>query len=1534
MTLKWGKRILTFVLSAAMLFSTFAPIQYQTYAANGPLGIANHWAQIYLQNLYTYGIMRGDQEGNMNPDEPITRAEFASMLNRAFGYNSFKRGDLPFKDIKGTEWYADDIAIAYQAGYFAGTSATTANPQGYLTREQAVALLCRNLKLDEPVGEVLGFTDSREFSQWSKGSIAAFMQKGYVSGYADNSFRPEAYISRGETAKILSDIIGYRISSSGNYQQGIVQGNVMITTSAISLENTTIMGDLYITAGVGTGYVDLRNVRVMGDVIISGGGSSEAGANSINFIGCQVNRLIVDGEEDKVLSLDSYGNTVIAQTLIRTSAYLENYGDETEGFVNIIVEGPEETTLATLGDFDKITVRNPKNYLVVGRGTVQQAIVDETAADSKVTIEKNAAILDLNLDVTCIVDGLGDVGNLTVSGPDTEVSMRPDTITIRPGITATIDGEELTSSDAAEYSADPRILAGYPDPDEVSSTKASMLYKTNKGGTIYWAVTFEEDSGILDDEEIMNPKKAEHAQDILTYGNSPVAEANQEISSAISNLSPEMEYSVAAVLVDERGYISRVKEKDFETVDDTIPAFASGYPQVFSDDSNSLSIGFLPTKNCTVYYAVYQTGSVAPTALELRKGQLKGAIVHGSTKGQKNIEDIVVAASNELQENTKYDVYVVASDGIRDSKVIKLTGTTKDTTPPKFIDGFPKEDKRDKKSVDVKAKVDEDSTIFYAVVKKGSTLLPLREDGTEYPLDSDEMKNAVVTGNTAYKSGKSNAKADTELTVKISGLEEEKAYDLYMAARDASGNISIVEKISIQTLDSNPPKAELTYDKELNGKVHIDAQITILFNEIVINRNTGEEFSADNLDAIEECIKLYAVKDSGNELIDMNLDAADDVKVGMDEEGRSYITFVHASEFLKSGQSYKFVLSNIADTSNNKMNDETELPFATVPPTVTLEKTTSPEDMDLTFQIEPEKNATEDAILFDMIFGSDTTVKFELYKKNAQGSFEQIGGTQADGSKYTPLILENQAMSLDYIVTRSAEGAQDYAFVKFNTMTEPEEYGIRFVEVDGSADCGSWNKTVKIDIKCVIGSKTVLSQLAGNPKNGWSTAISEGALQVNNPEPFVLSASFTDTIVPQFVIFKDASQSSTGEDIYYPILNRDGEKDESGKEISFIGDTLIQPRVMTNKKATMYYLIAPKGTVDEDKLTPLQLMTGAVKPQGGVWGTYEIESGYTEYGVLMEGLQPTTKYTLFCCLKGTPPEPSDITIIDFETVAMSPPNIEVRVINRAETSATVQITSDKAATIDWIMIPDLNCDSWFQIDSSDPTQNKYQFIGDPIYVASVIRNGAENQDLKPVDYGSIRTTYNEQDKKYTATVTVDNLERNIYYTFLAVAKATLDNGETNVGADSNIAFQRKITPADVMPPTVTENTSITNWAASQSPYYGTVLFTFNEEVFYIPGENEKWLPLTIEVFTKNMSATTDKIEVKSSTMQNNTIKSITIQFKGINHNDSIFFPYEICDKNGNSAGLMTLTFKDEETGPDGAGRRDSHWEISFSKSNE
>lgn len=55
----------------------------------------------------------------------------------------------------------------------------------------------------------------------------------------------------------------------------LVPGNATISSSGGTLSNTTINGDLYITAGVGTGFVNLENVRVIGDVIISGGGQSK-----------------------------------------------------------------------------------------------------------------------------------------------------------------------------------------------------------------------------------------------------------------------------------------------------------------------------------------------------------------------------------------------------------------------------------------------------------------------------------------------------------------------------------------------------------------------------------------------------------------------------------------------------------------------------------------------------------------------------------------------------------------------------------------------------------------------------------------------------------------------------------------------------------------------------------------------------------------------------------------------------------------------------------------------------------------------------------------------------------------------------------------------------------------------------------------------------------------------------------------------------------------------------------------------------------
>ncbi|MBD0384512.1 S-layer homology domain-containing protein [Paenibacillus sedimenti] len=53
-----------------------------------------------------------------HPDEPVTRAEFATFLNRVFRYEG--NGLSSFTDVKPSDWYMDSISKATQAGQLKG----------------------------------------------------------------------------------------------------------------------------------------------------------------------------------------------------------------------------------------------------------------------------------------------------------------------------------------------------------------------------------------------------------------------------------------------------------------------------------------------------------------------------------------------------------------------------------------------------------------------------------------------------------------------------------------------------------------------------------------------------------------------------------------------------------------------------------------------------------------------------------------------------------------------------------------------------------------------------------------------------------------------------------------------------------------------------------------------------------------------------------------------------------------------------------------------------------------------------------------------------------------------------------------------------------------------------------------------------------------------------------------------------------------------------------------------------------------------
>ena len=1475
------------------------------------------WAKPYLNNLYYRGIMRGDQTGNLNPEREITRAEFVSILNRGLGYDYSNIGDkIPFRDVTGTEWYADDINLAYNMGYFAGNAQSTAGAEDSLTREQSVALICRNLKVEDVKGEVLEFTDSRSFNDWSRGSIAAAAQKGYVNGYSDGTFRPFNNITRGEAAKIFSDAFGELITQPGETSLGEVLGNVTVATSGVTLRDTIIDGDLYITNGVGTGYTTFDNVTVLGEVIISGAGESNAGDTSINFTDSSIETLTVNNMEGKIVTVRADGETFINRTVIRTDTYLEEltYGDG--GFGDVELDGDEDTELHLSGAFDTVTVYGRENELYLNKGSIDNLIVDEDAVDSKVQLDRNVVVHRADMDSNATITGRGDIGTLNINASGVSTSMLPDVIIIRPGLTANIAGKIMTSQDAEESSSSPRILAGYPEVVEIEPTAVVGLFETNKPGKIYWTITLADDDEDLDDNDITIPKKS--LVDIIASGTIDSKESYSELRTSISSLKSDTEYVLTAVLEDDRGDISPQKDEVFTTVDNLVPNFVSGYPKVGEAGSTYVNIDVLTTKDCKAYWVAYPVGRVAPTERELLKQKFDGEVTKGITKNlKKNIESEIKV--DGLTEKQTYDFYIILSDGQNNSAMKKITITAGDETPPKFLDETPKSDKITDKSVDVKYKLDENATIYYVLCDRGAEFpAPIPPETKPPALDSKEAIQAVITANNTLKNGKATARGEVEGTLKLSGLAPEKTYDLYMVAQDRSGNTTNVIKLVIKTADVIPPtaKQEFTDTHEDEGQEPgtgeplPETDIRIVFSEEVWDLENRSSITPESL-VEHQNIKMYDLTASPLKKVEVELDLSL-AKIEVDEEeGNTIITLSQYVTNLNSGNKYQIELNDIVDTSSNKMRNKTLLPeFTTVSPLVELETTVQPEDMDSTFKLNPQAVKTSDNLLFDMIIESDTNIEFDLYEKNEEGIFIPKNLSNPD---YNTSILANEATTLHYILDRQINGEKTYTFERFNELTN-REYGIRIISIDGNPEREGWSKTINLNIKCVMGPKTSLEVIAGNPKSGLSSAISQGAVVINTPEPFSLIIPFTDTVVPEFV-------SPGYPDPDYPLLDNDNNPLNG---LSQVGDTVVVPIVKTTKKATFYYLIAPKGFVENPNIFDIMAeaansSNNAMGIRGAVLGKEEIPAGDTVVEVEIEGLSPNTEYEMFCFLKGTPPETSPVTLRTFTTVDIEPPSVALEVVDRGEDYVTINITVDKDSTINWIMFPERLC--------PDPVTEDIILNG--------TESGSASNPYRPVGFGEKQVKVDPKTGTAVWSVTVTGLERNIYYNFFAIAKCTIGGPYSNPPA----SLASPVTPADLTPPDISIVTSISNTSIPNAPYTGNLNITFSEPVWYIEREGDRPRQLTPAKLSeqgilKVMSDGSAYIREYSPSDQNQPVKSMSIPFRNIIHNDMITLDFILCDANGNVAGTLSFRFEDKEDSSDSQRtRRSSEWTYSFVKEN-
>lgn len=172
--------------------------------------IKSHWAQDEIEEMTTMGYINGS-DGKYRPDDKITRAEFASILIRLLGSDSLEMKDVPFKDIKSTDWFAQDVALAKELGLVDGYTDGTFKPNASIKRQEIGKLLGNlldtNLDLEDVEDILSVFEDG--IVEWAKEQVAATVDAGLIKGFPDNTFGGDLNTTRAEAAVILLRYLKY-----------------------------------------------------------------------------------------------------------------------------------------------------------------------------------------------------------------------------------------------------------------------------------------------------------------------------------------------------------------------------------------------------------------------------------------------------------------------------------------------------------------------------------------------------------------------------------------------------------------------------------------------------------------------------------------------------------------------------------------------------------------------------------------------------------------------------------------------------------------------------------------------------------------------------------------------------------------------------------------------------------------------------------------------------------------------------------------------------------------------------------------------------------------------------------------------------------------------------------------------------------------------------------------------------------------------------------------------------------------------------
>ena len=381
--------VYVFLVTIMILTLTIQP----NYSLTDFRDIRNHWAKEYIETALNRGIVSGYADGTFRPNAPVTRAEFAKMINR--GLNLTKTTEMLFSDLSVYNWYYGDVSKAVAAGYMEGYKDFTFRGEWNVSRQEAAVVYHKLMPLYKKDIELTRFSDDSEIALWAKESAMAVVDNGYMIGDELGRFRPEDPLTRAEACvSIVQFVNGERINA---YTQWIDEENAL-------QKDTIYTGNLIIDEHINEGNVTFEQIVSLGDINVQTDEQRE-----IIFKDSKIQRVWLDDSSGNA-HIRLIGNTTINQVIIPYGGTIEDDTLTGDGISEIILNGSklDEQPTFVKGKVGTVIIEDEAMFRLEA-GRIENLMIYHGAKDSVIFQEQATVIGEASVSSPVEFRGLGNI---------------------------------------------------------------------------------------------------------------------------------------------------------------------------------------------------------------------------------------------------------------------------------------------------------------------------------------------------------------------------------------------------------------------------------------------------------------------------------------------------------------------------------------------------------------------------------------------------------------------------------------------------------------------------------------------------------------------------------------------------------------------------------------------------------------------------------------------------------------------------------------------------------------------------------------------------------------------------------------------------------------------------------------------------------------------------------------------------------------------------------------------------------------------